>query len=425
MKQMKNFKIALAVLAAVSALAMSLSSCSKDDGPYYPVYNGLVTIKTTDSGVTYFQLDKKTTLEPTNWKNPYKREVRALLQYSEEPGEVGLFSKKVKVAWIDSVRTKSAVSYDNEFMKGNNAPIELYNDWVTCLEDGYLTIHFAALFGRGGKIVHIVDLAVDPKTLDLYLKHDNNGDNGYIPGEGVIAFKIDDLLKDVKDGQELTLHWKGSEGEKTAKVKYLSRFALPQKSQSALLLRGTLSGDMEKVLVEQARNGDRAAMRQIYDCYSRYLAATCSRYLPDGGDLRDVLQDSFVKIFSSLGKFDYRGEGSLKAWMRQISVNEALKFIRKRKRSDTVEYKWDLPDKEEEEEPDVGSVPPGVIQKMIQAVPEGYRTVLNLYAFEEKSHKEIAALLGITESTSASQLHRARAILARQINEYKKRTETT
>ena len=185
---------------------------------------------------------------------------------------------------------------------------------------------------------------------------------------------------------------------------------------------GTLSGDMEKVLVEQARNGDRAAMRQIYDCYSRYLAATCSRYLPDGGDLRDVLQDSFVKIFSSLGKFDYRGEGSLKAWMRQISVNEALKLIRKRKRSDTVEYKWDLPDREDEEEPDVGSVPQGVIQKMIQALPEGYRTVLNLYAFEEKSHKEIAALLGITESTSASQLHRARAILARQINEYKKRT---
>ena len=114
-------------------------------------------------------------------------------------------------------------------MQGKNAPIELYNDWVTCLEDGYLTIHFAALFGRGSKIVHIVDLAVDPKTLDLYLKHDNNGDNGYVPGEGVIAFKIDDLLKDVKDGQELTLHWKGSEGEKTAKVKYLSRFALPQK----------------------------------------------------------------------------------------------------------------------------------------------------------------------------------------------------
>ena len=164
-------------------------------------------------------------------------------------------------------------------------------------------------------------------------------------------------------------------------------------------------------------------MKRIYDCYSRYLAATCSRYLPGESDLRDVLQDSFVKIFSSLDKFEFRGEGSLKAWMRQVSVNEALKLIRRRKRNDTVEYKWDLPDTQEEDdpEPDVAEVPPSVIQKMIQALPEGYRTVLNLYAFEEKSHKEIAGLLGISESTSASQLHRARALLARQINEYKKK----
>lgn len=187
-----------------------------------------------------------------------------------------------------------------------------------------------------------------------------------------------------------------------------------------------LTEDKERGLVEQARKGDRGAMKRIYDCYSRYLAATCSRYLPGESDLRDVLQDSFVKIFSSLDKFEFRGEGSLKAWMRQVSVNEALKLIRRRKRNDTVEYKWDLPDTQEEDdpEPDVAEVPPSVIQKMIQALPEGYRTVLNLYAFEEKSHKEIAGLLGISESTSASQLHRARALLARQINEYKKkRTE--
>ena len=188
---------------------------------------------------------------------------------------------------------------------------------------------------------------------------------------------------------------------------------------------GDLTEDKERSLVEQARKGDRGAMKRIYDCYSRYLAATCSRYLPGEDELRDVLQDSFVKIFSSLDKFEFRGEGSLKAWMRQVSVNEALKLIRKRKRNDTVEYKWDLPDKEEEDlEPEVTDVPASVIQKMIQALPEGYRTVLNLYAFEEKSHKEIAGLLGISESTSASQLHRARALLAKQINEYKKRTET-
>ena len=150
-----------------------------------------------------------------------------------------------------------------------------------------------------------------------------------------------------------------------------------------------LTEDKERGLVEQARKGDRGAMKRIYDCYSRYLAATCSRYLPGESDLRDVLQDSFVKIFSSLDKFEFRGEGSLKAWMRQVSVNEALKLIRRRKRNDTVEYKWDLPDTQEEDdpEPDVAEVPPSVIQKMIQALPEGYRTVLNLYAFEEKSHK--------------------------------------
>jgi RNA polymerase sigma-70 factor (ECF subfamily) len=88
-----------------------------------------------------------------------------------------------------------------------------------------------------------------------------------------------------------------------------------------------------------------------------------------------------------------------------------------------LEYKWDLPDRENEEEPDVGDIPARVIQEMIQELPEGYRTVLNLYAFEEKSHKEISELLGITESTSASQLHRARNLLAKRINDYKKKAE--
>ncbi len=234
MKQMKNFKIALAVLAAVSALTVSMSSCSKDDGYFYPdSYSGpnaLVTIKTTESGTDYFQLDEKTTLEPKGWTNPYRREVRALLKYSELPESSDLFSKKVAVEWIDSVRTKSAVAYDDEFKKGNNVAVALYNDWITCCEDGYLTLHFAAWFGRDGKIIHYLDLAVDPETHDLYLRHDDNGDNVNVAlGEGVIAFKIDDLLADVKDGQELTLHWKASNGDQSAKVKYYSRFSLAKK----------------------------------------------------------------------------------------------------------------------------------------------------------------------------------------------------
>ena len=72
-----------------------------------------------------------------------------------------------------------------------------------------------------------------------------------------------------------------------------------------------LAEETEKRVVERAKNGDRTAIKQIYDCYARYLAATCSRFLPDPTDQRDVLQDSFVKIFTSLDKFDFKGEGSL------------------------------------------------------------------------------------------------------------------
>lgn len=185
---------------------------------------------------------------------------------------------------------------------------------------------------------------------------------------------------------------------------------------------GILTEETERSVVNRAKKGDRDAMKQIYDCYSRYLAATCSRFLSDGDALKDVLQDSFVKIFTSIGSFDYRGQGSLKAWMRQIAVNEVLKLLRKRRRGDTVDYTRELPDtvEDEVEEKDVAEIPAPVIQNMIKSLPEGYRTVLNLYVFEEKSHREIASLLGIAENTSASQLHRARAFLARQITEYKK-----
>ena len=130
---------------------------------------------------------------------------------------------------------------------------------------------------------------------------------------------------------------------------------------------------------------------------------------------------SFVRIFGSLGGFEYRGEGSLRAWARQIAVNEALKKLRGRKKTASLEYMPEVPDvtEEEEEEENVDKIPPEVLQDMIKALPEGYRTIFNLYVLEEKSHKEIASLLGITESTSASQLHRARALLVKKIKDYR------
>ena len=182
-----------------------------------------------------------------------------------------------------------------------------------------------------------------------------------------------------------------------------------------------LTEEKEKQVFERARDGDRKAVRQLYDRYSSFLAATCSRFLPDKGDQKDVLQDGFVKIFSSLDKFDYRGEGSLKAWMRQIVVNECLKVLRKRKRSVPILFEEELRDVEIEEDtgpPEVEKVPAAVIHEMIKELPDGYRDVFNLFVLEEKNHKEISELLGITESTSASQLYRARMILAKKIKEY-------
>lgn len=236
MKQMKNFKFGLAAASVMAALALSVSSCSTDnDGYLLPNPNGIVTIKTTDSGNSYFQLDEKTTLDPVNWKNPYKREVRAFLKYSEEPGDAGVFSKKVKVEWVDSVRTKDAVLYDEEFAAKKNVGLTLYKDWFVRCEDGYLTLHFAAWFGNGRNIPHTIELAVNPETRDLYLRHDDNGDSTgpMTPGEGVVAFKLDELLKDVKDGDKLILHWKdlgGVDGVlKTSEVTYSPRFSLSGK----------------------------------------------------------------------------------------------------------------------------------------------------------------------------------------------------
>lgn len=177
--------------------------------------------------------------------------------------------------------------------------------------------------------------------------------------------------------------------------------------------------DSEEVLVHLIKEGDERAMQVVYCRYVRYLSAVCSRYIYDEEDIKDVLQNAFLKIFSSTDTFEYRGDGSLKGWMTRIVLNETMKFVRQNGRMNFVELKqetMDMPD----EEPDTEGIPPAVIHSMIRELPDGYRTVFNLYVIEEKSHKEIAELLGIRENSSASQLHRAKAILAAKIKQYNK-----
>ncbi len=176
----------------------------------------------------------------------------------------------------------------------------------------------------------------------------------------------------------------------------------------------------EARLVELVKRRDGAAMRELYDRHIRYLTAVAGRYVDDSL-LGDVLQESFVKVFTSIADFEFRGAGSLRAWLTRIVVNTALSHLRRQSDFVAVDALID----EADEEPDTEQVPIDVIHTMIRELPPGYRAVFNLYVFEQRSHREIATLLGIGESTSASQLHRAKSILARKINEYKSKENKT
>lgn len=181
-----------------------------------------------------------------------------------------------------------------------------------------------------------------------------------------------------------------------------------------------MTQDKDLRLVTALKKGDRSAMADLYTCYVGYLRALCSRYVTDDSDVDDILQTSFVKIFTSIDRFEYRGPGSLKAWISRIAVNESLRFLSSSRKTEM--FKDTLlkeSDETDGEDPEVEDIPPEILQQMIRNLPDGYRSVFNLYVLEELSHKEISEMLGITESTSASQFHRAKKLLARQIKDYR------
>jgi len=176
--------------------------------------------------------------------------------------------------------------------------------------------------------------------------------------------------------------------------------------------------EKEESLLHNIAQGDRTAMKRLYDRYSGYAMSVGLRYVPEKDAVRDVVQDSFVKIFTSIGSFEFRGEGSLKAWITRIVANEGLDHIRKNSR---ITFTDDIPDNADEGEPPVSDVPPDVLTRMIGQLPMGYRLVLNMFVFEQKSHKQIAMELGIKENSSASQFFRAKKMLAQMIRNYEKR----
>lgn len=175
--------------------------------------------------------------------------------------------------------------------------------------------------------------------------------------------------------------------------------------------------ESEKQLLDDIKSGKSQALHRLYSRYVGYAMAVVLRYVPRRDDANDVIQDSFVKILTSIQRFEYRGEGSLKGWIHRVVANEAITFVKNQGRFLFVD---EVPDEPDTGDPGVEQVPKDVLTRMIGELPDGYRMVLNMFVFEQKSHKEIADELGIKEVTSASQYLRAKKLLARKIKDYLK-----
>ena len=174
---------------------------------------------------------------------------------------------------------------------------------------------------------------------------------------------------------------------------------------------------MVEKLVERIRQKDQRAMSQLYQMYIRELSSVCYRYVPSESDAKDVLQNSFVKIFTSVPTIDYRDEPSFRGWMKKVVVNEALTFLKEKKKLLFVAQEIDDLEIPDDEEPSTERITADELHQLISELPDGYRTVINLYVFEGYSHNKIAESLGITPSTSASQLYFAKRLLSRKVKE--------
>lgn len=166
-------------------------------------------------------------------------------------------------------------------------------------------------------------------------------------------------------------------------------------------------------LIREAKQGSAAAQKWLFDGLSGRMLVLCIRYVKDREAAEEILLDGFYKFFRGLPAFTYEGEAALHGWLKKIMVNECLMHQRKRKAfvmvsdSEAAEVPW--------KEDALDRLSAGEILQLIIRLPEGYRTVFNLYHIEGWNHKEISLQLGISEVTSRSQLSKARALLQKML----------
>jgi RNA polymerase sigma-70 factor (ECF subfamily) len=171
-----------------------------------------------------------------------------------------------------------------------------------------------------------------------------------------------------------------------------------------------LSNDHD--LIEGCLLGNPVMQKKLYDEYAPKMYGICLRYAANNEDAKDILQDGFVKVFTNLGKF--KAMGSFEGWMRRIFVNTAIEHYRRKNQL------YAISENQEEHIPNqevsaLDALEADDIIRLISELPNGYRTVFNLFAVEGYSHKEIAIMMNISEGTSKSQYARAKAWLQEKI----------
>ena len=156
-------------------------------------------------------------------------------------------------------------------------------------------------------------------------------------------------------------------------------------------------------MIKKAIRHDREAQKEIFDQFSTKMLGVCRQYVKDNHHAEDLMLSGFLKVFTNLQKFKH--EGSFEGWIRRIMVNTCLSYLRKKNpiKPTDEEYVYHDYATLSLENTSVND-----IQKLIDGLPDGYKMVFNLFAIEGYKHSEIAEELGITVSTSKSQLFKAR-----------------
>jgi RNA polymerase sigma-70 factor (ECF subfamily) len=166
-------------------------------------------------------------------------------------------------------------------------------------------------------------------------------------------------------------------------------------------------------LIKACKRNDLKAQRQLYISYKDTLYALCLKYCRNIEEAEDNLQDSFLEIYKNIKK--YKGKGSFEGWMKRITINKAITKYKKESLINIVINDNLLKDTTIDD--DCLNIPLHNILNIIQELPSRYRMVFNLYELDNYSHKEIANQLNIGESTSKSNLHRAKIILKEKIQQ--------